>query len=671
MLRDVEGGPANGTVKGTASAAARKTKRTSEIVIGGRGVRGSLHTSSSTSPKSWIVDRAGVAGMRAVVGRERARTGEPLVRDDRDRSRVLCSTTREPPIGRLPVIDPSDAQNAAEGFRSGTPTSAWDRACGRRRERSPARSTSPPVGLTGASLLARGTRTSAAGAHESASGHPDDTTGAALPGGSSTERATRWSRAAAAAVGTADRWRGARGPRAVRPTVCCQERRPAVDARGRTSQLSTSSMISVPSELCAVVGISDERRAGVGVIAKRGVTHRGAMHSSARRKLGRREEELASSNGRRRQSPRRIAAIIAHDAPRPPARLRHVHDRHGRWQRSVAPKLEPAPRRRTARDDVIARCSSRGRPRQGGAAAVGRGREAHAALPPVARAAGVGVARRAGAVERAAAAAGVVQHPAAPQRRAAGADARRSPGRGLPTAPPASRSARLAGRARPSGGGASAGHEPSALRRRRRLCGRRRRGTGGARRSQSRGRSRGWPGIVRARRASLRNCAKASRRRRRRRRRRSPTAYAPRARAAGGCRRGRRRRRARRRSGRPTPRSDARRQLARRRRRGRRRRRAKRARAARRSREGAIPALLPWKTAGGRRPRRRVAEGEALERRLREEFTRGGESGLLSTDDLATLGETILDLPRAVARLMAKRCLVMRAGSGAEQAADG
>ena len=64
----------------------------------------------------------------------------------------------------------------------------------------------------------------------------------------------------------------------------------------------------------------------------------------------------------------------------------------------------------------------------------------------------------------------------------------------------------------------------------------------------------------------------------------------------------------------------------------------------------------------GKRPagggRGTLAEGEALERRLREEFvTRGGESGLLSTDDLATLGETILDLPRAVARLMAKRCL--------------
>ena len=30
------------------------------------------------------------------------------------RSRVLCSTVEPPPIGRLPVIDPSDAQNAVE-----------------------------------------------------------------------------------------------------------------------------------------------------------------------------------------------------------------------------------------------------------------------------------------------------------------------------------------------------------------------------------------------------------------------------------------------------------------------------------------------------------------------------------------------------------------------------
>ena len=32
----------------------------------------------------------------------------------RYRSRVLCSTVEPPPIGRLPVIDPSDAQNAVE-----------------------------------------------------------------------------------------------------------------------------------------------------------------------------------------------------------------------------------------------------------------------------------------------------------------------------------------------------------------------------------------------------------------------------------------------------------------------------------------------------------------------------------------------------------------------------
>ena len=29
------------------------------------------------------------------------------------RSRVLCSTVEPPPIGRLPVIDPADAQNLA------------------------------------------------------------------------------------------------------------------------------------------------------------------------------------------------------------------------------------------------------------------------------------------------------------------------------------------------------------------------------------------------------------------------------------------------------------------------------------------------------------------------------------------------------------------------------
>ena len=40
---------------------------------------------------------------------------DPMLEElSRYRSRVLCSTVEPPPIGRLPVIDPSDAQNAVE-----------------------------------------------------------------------------------------------------------------------------------------------------------------------------------------------------------------------------------------------------------------------------------------------------------------------------------------------------------------------------------------------------------------------------------------------------------------------------------------------------------------------------------------------------------------------------